>query len=67
MGDSLFKKITYGVAITIVFGLPAIYWAGTTLLGIDVKASIERTYQRMFSIGGNPAPTLDDLPDDGGD
>ena len=66
--NTWFMRLFLFAALMMIFGLPAIYWAGTKFLGVDLKKSVEGTFRRMFShapsfgnVGGDGAS------DDGGD
>jgi hypothetical protein len=62
-----FSKVAMFVAMVFVFGLPAIYWVCTKVLGVDVRSSVEQTYRRVFSHGVFESSPDSGSSDDGGD
>lgn len=47
--NQLFRKFAVVAGMTVVFGLPAIYWAGSNLFGLDLKKSVSGWFTRVFS------------------
>jgi len=62
-----FAKFAMVVAMLLVFGLPAIYWACSNLLGMDLRKSMEGAFSRVFSHDGAGGFLEGGPSDDGGD
>lgn len=62
-----FAKFAMILAVVLVFGMPAIYWACGNLLGMDFRNSVESTFKEIFAQSGAGDLTEGDSGDSGGD